>query len=95
MLNLFPARVQTPDGEIRRARVYVKDGRARVFTAGKGGIELARDVEVTDFQAGRTRGPHTIESSLGTWTVTKDSGCGCGNPLKRFDPRTWKEEVPA
>lgn len=96
-LNLFPARVKTPNGDIRRARFYLRDGEvAEVWVADKSRPKRTLVASVSDMDIGRSRGPHVITTSeLGTWTITKDSGCGCGSPLKRFDPRTYKEEVPA
>lgn len=95
-LELFPASVKPSDGSgpVTPARVYVKGGVARVFRSnGVGGVELALEGAVASVEQSRNprRSPHVVRLEDGTeWSVRKTSGCGCGHPLKKFDPGSWR-----
>lgn len=103
----FPAAVEPPDGDpIRLARIGIAPDPAggllfRVFTSTGGAVQLAHEVHVDAYdQQLRPLAPskpawRVTDPDGGVWTVTRGSGCGCGNPLKRFDPDRWTAPAPA
>lgn len=98
----FPAHVIEPDGtELRLAKIGVAaltaDGPLvlRVFTSSGGVVSLHREVAIAGFdqplsplRPGRPTYVVT-DGDGGTWTITKGAGCGCSDPLKRFQPDRW------
>lgn len=91
MLNLFPASVSLPDGHFASARVHLANGLVRVFTRQGRQVTLAREATVTDYTAGEGRKtPHVLTIEGGEqWHVQLGRGCGCGDPLRAFNPMTW------
>lgn len=90
-VNLFPANVITPERKLLKTRVQIKDGKARVFQMLNGAIDLALEEEVAEYKPSNNRFAPTqvILASGETWQIKRASGCGCGNPLRNFDPATW------
>lgn len=89
-LDAFPARVTLPSGsEIGPVRVYVADGRVLVYTVTDGVPNLYFDRELISSEGSMLRGLN-LQVADGTVVVRKDRGCGCGHPLKRFNP--WPNE---
>jgi hypothetical protein len=89
-LVVFPARVRTPDQTFDKAKLFVVDGVATVWQVVNRQItEVARLDVATHAEApgvGMLK-THTLTSEDGVeWVVEKGSGCGCGSPLKRFQP---------
>lgn len=97
LLDLIPAKVETPQGIFRNARVVVDGDRVRVFTtrrhASRREVELALEATgVTDVKRPQfRRQPHEIVFADGSvWSAVQSGGCGCGSPLKKFDPKAWQ-----
>lgn len=89
-LDLFPARVTLPDGtEVRPARVWVADGCALVYIVANGAPTLYFGSPFISMDGNRVSGI-TIATEDGEVFARKDNTCGCGNPLKRFNP--WPSE---
>lgn len=89
-LDFFPARVTLPSGaELGPVRVYVADGRVLVYHVVDGVPKLHFDRELLSSEGNATRGMH-LQVADGSVRVVKDRGCGCGHPLKRFNP--WPNE---
>lgn len=91
-LDLVPVHVETPQGRIKDARLYVRDGRAMVFAA-KGrevivAMEATGVVETTRPQFRKQPFVVRFEDG-GIWEATRAGGCGCGSPLKKFQPSSY------
>lgn len=88
ILDKFPAKITFADGQTADpAYIYAHDGRVRVWVEdGKGGVEkLADDAFASIFAAD---GIAKLDAADGSWTVENSpQGCGCGSPLKTFNPR--------
>lgn len=85
-LDFFPARVTLPSGaELGPVRVYVADGRVLVYNVVDGVPQLYFDRELLSSEGNAVRGI-SLQVPDGTVKVVKDRGCGCGHPLKRFNP---------
>lgn len=79
-----------PSGaELSTARVLVADGRVLVYTAVDGKPHLYFERELLSSGGNITRGLH-LQVADGEVVAVKTRGCGCGNPLKRFNP--WPGE---
>lgn len=104
----FPAKVTLPDGNVEQlARLAVAAdpgdptslGLLRVFVNGNGGVVLGHQARIRTFA--QTINPLRPQYPLwtitddagGTWTIERGSGCGCGNPLKRFAADRWSPAV--
>lgn len=89
-LDAFPARVTLPSGaELGPVRVYVADGQVLVYTVTDGTPNLYFERKLLSSEGSMLRGLH-LQVADGEVVVTKDRGCGCGHPLKRFNP--WPNE---
>ena len=92
-LDLFPATIETPQGRFSMARLWVRDGFARVFVARGRQVELIYESHgVLEVQAGSgRRNPYKVTfEDGGIWEAVRSGSCGCSSPLKRFDPGGWK-----
>lgn len=89
-LDFFPARVTLPSGaELGPVRVYVADGEVLVYNMVDGTPHLHFKRELLSSEGNTLRGLNLLVAD-GTVAVVKDRGCGCGHPLKRFNP--WPGE---
>lgn len=103
MASWWPADVALPvaDGELprslRRCRVYVTESELVVFTAPD--VESFRSV--VDFvrtsqppELDWPRQPLDFHTEAGLVVVQPTGGCGCGNPLKRWQPDWASHRTP-
>lgn len=88
----FPARVTLDDGTpvADRCKVFQLGADVAVFEVVAGAVtETHRLAGATS--TGTAAGGRAVRfaGTDGTvWLVSKGAGCGCGSPLKRFDPRS-------
>ena len=89
-LDLFPAQVTLPDGtQMYPARVWIADGELLVYIVANGvPVEYYRSAYIS-LEGTRIAGL-SIDTADGMVTARKKQGCGCGNPLKSFNP--WPNE---
>lgn len=96
MLYPFPAAVTGPDGHTwALARPIAQDGVVHVFTYEHGHVELSASVTIGAEELGERRSIMVTTPEGDTWLFAKAPGCGCGHPLKRANPRTLLQLVPA
>ena len=89
-LDYFPARVTLPSGaELGPCRVFVADGRVQVWVLRDGKPEIYYDRELVSSSGSSARG-FSLQVGDGEVRVSRDPGCGCGNPLRRYNP--WPGE---
>jgi hypothetical protein len=84
--------VETPQGRIKDARLYVRDGHAMVFVAKGREVIVALEASgVTETERPQLRRqPFIVRfEDGGTWEATRAGGCGCGSPLKKFRPSSY------
>lgn len=86
--DLYPVTVDRPGPTLRKARVFSRDGRVRVYVdSNRHGVVLAAEGDLLSATKGRNRS-YTVEVSTDsgeeTWTISRASGCGCGSRLKTF-----------
>lgn len=88
LLDHFPAVVETPDGaKFQLARVTVYDGKVQVWALPKTTSAPTVVYERTALSIEGTRiAGFSILTPDGVVTSGKARGCGCGSPLKSFDP---------
>jgi len=90
---MFPAKVTTPTETFDRARVHLANGRLRVWTAENGeGVRLVLERDVAEIvpQRRSLRASADVKTTDGELVaISKGAGCGCGHPLKSFNPATW------
>lgn len=87
-LDHFPAVVETPDGgKYNLARVTVADGTVKVWAlpTNTSGPTVVFERQSLSVEGNRIAG-FNILTPDGVVRSTKARGCGCGNPLKSFDP---------
>lgn len=86
-LDFFPARVTLPSGvELGPCRLFIADGRVQVFILRNGQPELYFDEPLVAQAKGSTATGYDLAVESGEVRVVNDGGCGCGNPLRRFNP---------
>lgn len=86
----FPVEVTTPDGALlRSARALLTRERLYVFQAHAGQPRLVLSLpylregsKIPETYASRSQGTHLVLEDGGQAHVNRQSGCGCGNPLK-------------
>lgn len=89
-LDSFPAKVTLPSGaELDTARVYVADGDVLVYVAGLEEPALMLRQPLISHE-GNLRSGMSLHVEDGVVQVTQSKGCGCGHPLRRFNP--WRGE---
>ena len=99
--KVWPAEVALPDGRVLRdALVVVTQVRVYVWTASQAGqIELVWNSGYDPAGSVLTRehllvaSPLRVATEAGVLSVNKGRGCGCGNPLGRWQP--WQPEIRA
>ena len=85
-LDFFPARVTLPSGGVLKiARLYVANGEVIVFTNQGSNIKEFFRRKLVSVEGNRRRG-YSLMTEMGEVKVTKAPGCGCSNPLKRYNP---------
>lgn len=83
--DMFPVVVTAPDGTVQRdARVLLTKDRLYTFTRVQGRPTFLSQMAVTGFERTRARWDVT-DADGGVWTLLRQGGCGCANPLKRVD----------
>ena len=99
--KVWPAEVALPDGTVvRDALVVVTQVRVYVWRASPAGqIELAWNSAYDPAGSVLTRehllaaSPLRVSTPAGLVLVNRGRGCGCGNPLARWQP--WQPEIRA
>lgn len=93
ILDVFPARLDGyGDAPIEKVRVYSAEGRLRVWKTGAD-RKVEKVLDISGFseveREGRhRRSPFKVLMEDGTsLTFTPDGHCGCGDPLRRLNPR--------
>lgn len=85
-LDFFPATVDLPNGTaLNEARVLIANGRVMVYV-NQGGTPLSYFDEPLLSSAGSAIRGFELQTESGIVEVQKARGCGCGNPLKSFNP---------
>ena len=85
LADVFPARITTPEKTYEKARLFVFETKAYIFTEEHGQVSLADESPVTSFQLSRMRGaPTIVTTEQGTWEALRSGSCGCGSKLKTF-----------
>lgn len=86
---VYPAQVTFPDGTVvDKAKLFVQGGVAVVGTVrDRRIVEAARLEGVTATQKIGAVTYLTADDGT-TWEVRRGAGCGCGSPLKRWNPFT-------
>lgn len=88
-LDMFPADVTLADGTLlRSARIFVADDRVLVYTRVGGTPKLTYEADVVSMVSSPRNAAVVTED--GTVQAHARQGCGCGNPLKRFNP--WPDQ---
>ena len=88
LLDHYPAVAETPDGaKYNLARVTVYDGKVQVWAlpTTMSGPTVMFERSALSVEGTRISG-FSILTPDGVVRTTKARGCGCGNPLKSFDP---------
>lgn len=93
-LVLFPMNVETPLGALSGCKVYVAHGRVEVYRH-PGEPELEAGVHTLTMRPERGVRALIITDQGAEWTIRKAAGCGCGDPLKGWDPRRRQRAVSA
>lgn len=93
-LDLYPAAVSydadVGQADYRKARVFIRDGRVRVWIDSSAGLTLAIDATVVEIERVRGLGRYRITTDVGTLQVSRASGCGCGSRLKALSAsKAW------
>jgi len=89
-LDVFPAKVTLPSGAmLDTARVYVADGDVLVYTAGLDEPALMLRRPLVGHE-GNLKSGMSLQVEDGVVSVTRSKGCGCGHPLRWFNP--WRGE---
>lgn len=89
--DLFPVAVDGPGVRERMARVAVDGpaGTMRVYVVPRGSreVQVLAEGEVSAMTTDQRGRVSTLTDAAGdTWTCTRASGCGCGHPLRKFNP---------
>lgn len=91
MPALFPFKLTLPDGTLHDPVKVFADGRTvRVWGTPNG--RTPEIVAQADGVMERTEGGWRVAAPDGDWLLAPARGCGCGHPLKRFQP---PRQVPA
>lgn len=88
LLDAFPVIAYTPDGgRYEPARVVVFNDKVQVWVVPMGapGPQVIFESAAMSVSGTRLAG-FTIQTPDGDVRTARTSGCGCGSPLKRFDP---------
>lgn len=72
----------TTNGRVEQVKVFVADGRVRVYAAERRDIVLRREAAIT--AARREAGVLVVDTAEGEQLRFRPAGCGCGSPLKSF-----------
>lgn len=87
---MYPARVTLPSGaELDQARLFVADGEVLVYVASGGLPRLFFQRPLLSSEGSPISGMN-LQVEDGIVRVRRGGGCGCGHPLKRFNP--WPGE---
>ncbi len=70
------------DGRVEQVKVFVADGRARVYAAERRDVVLRQEADVSGVR--RESGALVVDTAAGEQWRFRPAGCGCGSPLKSF-----------
>lgn len=85
-LDMFPANVYTPNGGRHDpSRIVIADDEAKVYIASGAGIVCVFTAPVLSIEGNRMAG-YSIQTPTGELKAISAGGCGCGSPLRSFDP---------
>lgn len=89
-LDLYPADVTLPNGtQLTPTHLFIVDGKVEVYVVLDGKVRLYWSTPYVSATGTRFTG-YEIETAEGKLTATTARDCGCGNPLKRYNP--WPSE---
>ena len=89
-LDFFPAQVVLPSGvQLRPVRLIVANGIAEVYILKDGVPQLYWSSPLIEHSGNPVRG-YDIATEEGPVRMTKARGCGCGNPLRNYNP--WPDQ---
>lgn len=94
-LDLFPAIARTPSGgRYEPARVVVYNGIVQVWVVRRGSNvpEVAYEANELSLEGNRLAG-YAVLTDDGVVNAVRTGGCGCGSPLKSFDPYSGAARV--
>lgn len=92
-LDYFPARVELPNGTtVNEARVLIADARVLVYVNEGGTPKVYFDEPLLSSSGSAVRG-YDLQTESGVTIVKKATGCGCGNPLRSFNPFPGQSRV--
>jgi hypothetical protein len=92
--DMFPAEVKDDQGNITKtARAVVIDGKLLVWVVkdGKPYQMVSAPVVSTEGAVGRLL---KVQTDNGIYELSRGGGCGCGNPLKSYNPWPGKRRIP-
>ena len=92
VFDVFPAQVTTPDAVHRDARaILTEDGLLEVYSAttglpnpGPGPYRVVQETALSHEGTADRRA--VVQVASGSITVVPTRGCGCGSPLRSYDP---------
>jgi len=88
-LDVHPARLTTPDGEMPSVRVYASQGTVLVFASINGQVDVVNRASYSGIEtAPRRLKVVTLEDGT-EWTVERTGGCSCNSPFKSVNPRRF------
>lgn len=92
-LDFFPANVYTPEGSrFESVRLILADGYVQVYGATAAGIVKVYERPYQSWEGNRIAG-YSILTSEGNVVGNPAGGCGCGSPLRSFDPFSGMRRV--
>jgi hypothetical protein len=92
VFDTFPAEVRTPDRIYRDVRAaLMEDGTLQVWATNTGEPNAGPGphrvlVASASARSGRLSPGVALQTEFGEVTVKSQNGCGCGNPLRSWDP---------
>jgi len=90
-LDAFPAKVTLPSGaELSPVRAYLVDGRVEIYHVVGGTVDLYYSRDVRSIDGRSVLSGINVLVDDGEVRIKKASGCGCGHPLKSYNP--WPGE---
>jgi hypothetical protein len=85
-LDSFPSKVSLPNGSVLdEARVLIANSRVLVFV-NQGGTAIRYFDEPLVSSSGSSVRGWDLQTESGMVAVNRGAGCGCGNPLRSFNP---------
>ena len=85
-LDFYPANVTLPSGgRFKISRLFVANGEVIVYANEGDGITEVFRRGLLSAEGHRRRG-YNLQTETGMVKVVESAGCGCSDPLKRYNP---------